>query len=279
MITISELYTYPIKSLGGIQLKEVQLTDRGFEHDRRWMLVDANNRFLTQREHARMALLQPTIANDCIEVCDKHNPVEKIRIPFVADSTEELAVTIFSDTCRAVSMSNEINQWFCRFLQIPCKLVYMPDDSLRKVDENFAKEPKNITAFSDGYPILMISKESLADLNSRLEETLSVNRFRPNLVIEGGLPYEEDSMEHFIINDLSFYGVKPCARCMITTINQQTTEKGKEPLKTLATYRMKNNKIYFGQNVIAESIGQLKTGDQLTLKKMSENPVFANIYT
>lgn len=276
MITISELYIYPIKSLGGIQLKEVRLTDRGFEHDRRWMLVDANNRFITQREHASMALLQTAMASNGIEVYHKDNQGEKIVIPFLADSTEKLAVTIFTDTCQAIIVSNEINQWFSRYLQTPCKLVYMPDDSLRKVDENFAKEPKNITAFSDGYPILMISKESLADLNSRLEEPLSVNRFRPNLVIEGGLPYEEDSMEHFIINDLSFYGVKPCARCMITTINQQTTEKGKEPLKTLATYRMKNNKIYFGQNVIAESIGQLKTGDQLTLKKMSENPVFAN---
>jgi uncharacterized protein len=277
MVTVSELYVYPIKSLGGIQLKEIQLTDRGFEHDRRWMLVDANNRFLTQREHARMALLQTAIANNGIEVYDKRNPGEKILIPFLADSTEEMAVTIFRDTCQAISLSNEINQWFSRFLQLPCKLVYMPDDSLRKVDKNYAKESNNITAFTDGYPILMIAKESIADLNSRLEEPLPVNRFRPNLVIESSLPYEEDRMEHFSINNISFYGVKLCARCMITTINQQTIEKGKEPLKTLATYRMNNNKIYFGQNVIAATVGKIKIGDNITLLKQAEHPIFNDI--
>jgi uncharacterized protein len=277
MATISELYIYPVKSLGGITVNEVQITDRGFEYDRRWMLVDANNRFLTQREHASMALLQTALVSKGIEVHQKNNPNEKIVIPFLFKQQEKIAVTIFDDICEAVTISNEIDRWFSSYLQIACKLVYMPDDSLRKVDSRYAREEKNITAFSDGYPILMLSKASLADLNGRLPEALSINRFRPNLVIDGVSAFEEDSMEHFTINDISFYGVKPCARCVVTTINQQTIEKGKEPLKTLATYRMKNNKIYFGQNIIPATVGKVKIGDNITILKQTVPAIFSNM--
>ncbi len=276
MATISELYIYPIKSLGGIQLNEVQLTDRGFQHDRRWMLVDANNRFLTQREQANMALLQTALVSNGIEVHYKNKPAEKITIPFLFEPKEKITVTVFADTCEAVIINNEIDEWFSRYLQIPCKLVYMPDDSLRKVDSHYAKKENDITAFSDGYPVLMLSKESLVDLNSRLPEALPMNRFRPNLVIEGVKAFEEDGMEHFMINETDFYGVKLCARCVITTINQQTIETGKEPLKTLATYRMKNNKIYFGQNVIAATAGKIKIGDTITILKKAEHTIFNN---
>lgn len=277
MPIISELYIYPIKSLGGIQVNEVQITDRGFEYDRRWMLVNANNRLLTQREHASMALLQTALVNDGIEVYQKNKPEQKALIPFAAEQKERINVTVFDDVCEAVIISSEINEWFSNYLQIPCKLVYMPDDSLRKVDSRYAKEERNITAFSDGYPILMISKASLADLNGKLSEVLPINRFRPNLVIDGVPAFEEDSMEHFTINGISFYGVKPCARCVITTINQQTIEKDKEPLKTLATYRMKNNKIYFGQNVIPATVGKIKIGDNVTILKQAEHTIFSSL--
>jgi uncharacterized protein len=276
MATVSELYIYPIKSLGGIQLNEVQLTDRGFQHDRRWMLVDANNRFLTQREQANMALLQTALVSNGIEVYYKKKPAEKITIPFLFDPKEKITVTVFADRCEAVTINDEIDEWFSRYLQIPCKLVYMPDGSLRKVDSHYAKKESDITAFSDGYPVLMLSKESLTELNSRLPEALPMNRFRPNLVIEEVKAFEEDGMEHFTINEIDFYGVKLCARCVITTINQQTIEKGKEPLKTLATYRMKNNKIYFGQNVIAATAGKIKIGDTITIQKKAEHTIFNN---
>jgi uncharacterized protein len=276
MATVSELYIYPTKSLGGIQLNEVQLTDRGFQHDRRWMLVDANNRFLTQREQANMALLQTALVSNGIEVYYKKKPAEKITIPFLFDPKEKITVTVFADRCEAVTINDEIDEWFSRYLQIPCKLVYMPDGSLRKVDSHYAKKESDITAFSDGYPVLMLSKESLTELNSRLPEALPMNRFRPNLVIEEVKAFEEDGMEHFTINEIDFYGVKLCARCVITTINQQTIEKGKEPLKTLATYRMKNNKIYFGQNVIAATAGKIKIGDTITIQKKAEHTIFNN---
>jgi uncharacterized protein len=277
MATISELYIYPIKSLGGIKVNEVQITDRGFQYDRRWMLTDTNNRFLTQREHTSMALLQTALADNGIEVHQKNNQNNKIAIPFAFDPKKKITVSVFDDICEAVTVSDEIDEWFSNYLQIPCKLVYMPDDSLRKVDSHYAIEEKNITAFSDGYPILMISEASLADLNERLEEALPINRFRPNLVIEGVAPFEEDNMKHFTINGMSFYGVKPCARCVVTTINQQTIEKGKEPLKTLATYRMKNNKIYFGQNVIPGAVGKIKTGDAINMVSRDENAIFSNM--
>jgi uncharacterized protein len=255
MATISELYIYPIKSLGGIKVNEVQITDRGFQYDRRWMLTDANNRFLTQREHASMALLQTVLVDNGIEVYQKNNADNKIVIPFVFEQKKKITVTVFDDICEAITINDEIDEWFSRY----------------------AIEQRNITAFSDGYPILMISEASLADLNGRLEEVLPINRFRPNLVIEGVAPFEEDSMKHFTINGISFYVVKPCDRCVITTINQQTIEKGKEPLKTLATYRMKNNKIYFGQNVIPGAIGKIKTGDAVNMVSRTENTIFSNI--
>ncbi len=145
----------------------------------------------------------------------------------------------------------------------------MPDSTERKVDPKYALQD-DITNFSDGYPILIIGQASLDDLNSRLADPLPINRFRPNIVFTGGTPYEEDGMEHFKINDLDFYGVKPSARCVVTTMNQETGIAGKEPLKTLATYRSKNNKVYFGQNVLMKGKGKINVGDPIEIIKQNQ---------
>jgi uncharacterized protein YcbX len=140
----------------------------------------------------------------------------------------------------------------------------MPDHSQRLVDFNYAQQ-NEITSFSDGYPLLIIGQASLDDLNQKLAQPLPMNRFRPNIVFTGGYPFQEDEMKAFEINDINFYGVKPCARCVITTIDQQTGEKNKEPLKTLSTYRMWDNKVYFGQNLLYNNTGTLHAGDKITL--------------
>ena len=274
MPSISGLYIYPVKSLGGISLDTVELTDRGFRYDRRWLLVDENNQFLTQRKHTQMALLQAAIADDGIEVYKKNNPSERIKFPFVTENKPGENVTIWDDVCEAVEVSKEVSQWFTDALAMNCKLMFMPDDSLRNIDPRYALDDNDITSFSDAYPVMLIAKESLDDLNERLDEKLPMNRFRPNLVIEGLEPYEEDLIKHFSVNAIDFFGVKLCSRCVLTTVNQQTGIKGKEPLKTLATYRSLNNNIYFGQNIIYKGKGTIATGDKVIVIERKEKPVF-----
>lgn len=268
MLTVSRLFIYPVKSLGGIEISSAVLTDRGFQYDRRWMLVDDNNQFITQRDFPRLALFQVNIIDEGLQVIHKPGK-EHILIPFRPLHNEYLFVTVWDDLCMAQPVSEEINDWFSKILSFPCKLVYMPDEVRRKVDANYASN-NEITSFSDGYPLLIIGQASLDELNRRLIEPLPINRFRPNIVFTGGIPHEEDVLKHFTINNINLYGAKPCARCTITTINHETAEKGKEPLKTLATYRMKNNNIYFGQNLLYEGSGEIKVGDEIKVVKKAD---------
>lgn len=260
MLTISELYIYPIKSLGGIAVTHSEVTDRGLKYDRRWMLVDEQNRFLTQREFPQMALLKVQIESDGLLVT--HHLNGSVSIPFKQHNPTKQQVVIWDDTCPGVFVSDEHDTWFSAALGIKCRLVYMPDDTRREVDQRYAPEG-SVTSFSDAYPFLIIGQASLDDLNSRLAEPLPMNRFRPNIVFIGGEPFEEDLMKHMRIENISFYGAKLCARCIMTTINQQTAVKAKEPLKTLASYRFKNNKILFGQNLIHEGTGIITVGDTI----------------
>lgn len=274
MPVISELYIYPVKSLGGIKINSAELTDRGFKYDRRWMLVDKDNRFLTQREHPLMALLQAEITNEGLKVFRKNNPSDFIIIPFADSTPERVTVSVWDDVCEAIQLSDELSNWFSDAIQLPCKLVYMPNDSLRKVDTRYAVNENDVTSFSDAYPVLIIGEESLQELNSRMINALPMNRFRPNIVIRGCVPFEEDTMRHFKINGIDFYGVKLCARCVLTTINQDTAERNKEPLKTLYTYRARNNNVYFGQNVLYHGKGTIRVGDEISIIEKTEVPVF-----
>jgi uncharacterized protein len=264
MLTVSELYIYPIKSLGGIALNTASLVERGFEHDRRWMLVDANNQFISQREINTMALLKVQLAEQGLLVTNISKPGEELLVPFQPTVEETEMVEVWSSRCRGQRVSDEADAWFSKQLGFAAKLFYMPDTTRRYVDGRYAHN-KEITSFTDGYPILLIGQASLNDLNSRLETPLPMNRFRPNVVFTGGTPFQEDFMKHFEINGIAFFGVKPCARCVMTTINQQTAEKAKEPLKTLSTYRLKNKKILFGQNVLHQGTGIISVGDTITI--------------
>jgi uncharacterized protein YcbX len=268
-LAISHLFIYPIKSLGGIEKQKVQITATGFKHDRRWMLVDENNMFLTQRTQPQMALLQVGENSSGIFVFHKQHPLQSITIPFAMEYPKKINVTVWDDVCDALEADEEVNSWFSDMLQINCKLVHMPDDTRRMVDKRYAAN-NEITSFSDAYPILMIGQTSLDNLNEKLTEVLPMNRFRPNIVFTGGHAHIEDEMAAFTIGGMNFLGVKPCSRCAITTIDQQTAVGGKEPLKTLATYRMKNNKIYFGQNVLQQQPGEIKVGDEIKIIKKQE---------
>ena len=266
MLTVTELYIYPIKSLGGIAVNSAKLTDRGFENDRRWMLVDTNNQFLSQREVNAMALLKVQLTEQGLLVKNSSVTGAELMVPFQPATDETIMVTVWSSHCRAQRVSDDADAWFSKQLGMACKLVYMPDTTRRYVDSRYAHN-KEITSFSDAYPLLLIGQASLDELNSRLPAPIPMNRFRPNIVFNGGTPFLEDSMKHFEINDITLFGVKPCSRCVITTIDQQTGEKNKEPLKTLSSYRLKHNKTYFGQNVVYEGRGIITIGDVITIRE------------
>lgn len=274
MLTVSELFIYPVKSLSGISVLSALVTERGFQYDRRWMLVNENNCFITQREISSLALLQITIIEEGLFVQHKQNRATFI-IPFQPQTNNFVTVQVWGDTCKAQLVNEEADKWFSEMLSFPCKLVFMPDTTRRRVDGRYAYN-NEITSFSDSYPFLLIGQSSLDDLNSRLKESLPINRFRPNIVFTGGEPFEEDILEHFTINDIHFYGVKLCARCIITTTDQQTAIRGKEPLKTLATYRAHRNNIYFGQNLLHKGAGTIKVGDAIKVVKRKSSIHFAN---
>jgi uncharacterized protein YcbX len=197
---------------------------------------------------------------DTLSVRHKHTRAS-IQVPFTPTGGL-CSVTVWDDTCEAQYVDKNADAWFSRMLSLPCRLVYMPDKTQRKVDPNYAYG-EEITSFSDGFPLLLIGQASLDDLNTRLEYPLTMERFRPNIVFTGGTPFQEDEMKEFQIGGITFYGVKPCARCVVTTIDPDKGEKGKEPLKTLSTYRQRDNKLYFGLNCLCDGRGRISIGTNI----------------
>lgn len=259
-LTLTHIYIYPIKSLGGISLQSARVEERGLQYDRRWLLVDKNGMFLTQREHPQMALLQVNVNNDVLEVSHKVKTISKLQIPISNDqSTGNIVAHIWNDVVIAKHLSKTIDEWFSDALGFKCQLVQMDNNSDRQTDTKYTPEPKQVS-FADAYPFLIIGQESLNNLNSRLKEPLPMNRFRPNFVFSGGDPFIEDTWRDFMIGSLKFKVVKPCARCVVTTVNQDTAEKGIEPLETLSKFRRIGNKVMFGMNVAGLGNGIVEVG-------------------
>ncbi len=256
MPIISELYTYPIKSLGGISLQNTYLDKFGLTMDRRFMLIDSHNKFMSQREIPELALFRLKFEQSGFTVEHMNHKNQEIIINIKTEQADkELNVQIWDDNVVAESTSNNIDTWFSDMLHTKVRLVQMPDRGIRQVDTRYAPEG-TMTAFSDGFPILLISQASLDDLNDKLlandTPKITMDRFRPNIVVSHTAAFEEDTWQNFQINGIKFTCAKPCARCIVTTINQQTAIAGKEPLKTLATYRKFENKVLFGQNITFE---------------------------
>jgi uncharacterized protein YcbX len=270
MLQLSEIWVYPVKSLGGIQLQESKVTDRGLELDRRWLLVDDDGRFLSQREHPVLALFKPEIAGDFLRIIHRTH-LESIDIPLrpvFLDAMPKIEVAVWDDTIDAFEVSQTATDWFTKQLGVSVRLVYMPQESERKLDPDYAITGAEINSFSDAYPFLIIGQASLDDLNSRLENPVLMNRFRPNFVFTNGEAFEEDTWREFSIGDVSFVGVKPCDRCVMTTVDQEKgVVSGKDPLKTLAKYRNFGNKVLFGQNVIGLGLGSVAIGDSVRVKR------------
>lgn len=267
MLSLSGIYIYPIKSLAGISLQSSFVEERGLKFDRRWVLVNESNLFFTQREFPEMALIKVTIGENGLHVQHKTKNVELLTVPFDFEHKEKSNVVIWNDTVTGEFYNNQIDQWFSDMLNIKCRLVKMPESTRRVVDKTYAKN--KIVSFADGYPFLIIGQSSLDDLNSKMGAPLPMNRFRPNLVFTGGKPYEEDNWKTFNIGKVKFRAVKPCARCVITTTDQETAQRAHEPLLTLSKYRKVDNKVLFGMNLVCESVGQVNVGDIIEPSKIS----------
>lgn len=255
-LVVSGLTIYPIKSCRGIELNTSQVELFGLKNDRRWMVVDAHGVMLTQRKISKMCLIQPVLSSTGLLL--KYPNVNSIDVD-TPTQNEKITVKVWEDECLAFDAGDKASKWLSNILSVQCRLVYFPDDEFRQVDLNYAKAGDK-TAFSDGFPLLLISQTSLDDLNSRIEQPVSMERFRPNIVVEGCEAFEEDMWKEIQIGEITFRIVKPCSRCVIPSINIETGEKEVEPLKTLVAYRKKKGKVFFGQNVIADGIGKIEVG-------------------
>lgn len=259
---LSEIWIYPIKSLPGIRMDRSVVGERGLEYDRRWMLVDEHGTFITQRKYPKMALLDVALSENGLELTSRMEPEERQLIPFRRISDETLIVKIWKDAVAARTVSDEADRWLSRQLGLPVRIVEMPELTKRRMNPRDSDHGELIS-FTDDFPYLLISEASLTDLNSRLEQKVSMQRFRPNFVVAGTEPYAEDSWKQIRISGVPFTVVKPCERCILINVHPDTAEKGPEPLKTLATYRKINKKIIFGQNLIRLEDGIVSEGDAI----------------
>ena len=252
------MHFYPIKGCKAIDLNSASVGAMGPEMDRRWMIVDSNGRFISQRQEPSMALIETEWKGNVLTVRVPNGPPHSI--PF-ANQGPKREVSIWDDICEAIDQGDAIAKWLSHFLGRECRLVFIPDDSKRRVNPKYAPNPDSIVGFADRFPFLLISEASLHDLNKRLEHPIPMNRFRPNLVVSGCGPFEEDTWKRIRIGNIIFKAAKPCSRCTVITVDQNTGEKGEEPLKTLATYRKMEKGILFGQNLVHENQGVLSVGE------------------
>lgn len=262
---VSELYLYPIKSARGIALPRAELDERGLRHDRRWMLVNPDGVFISQREAHRMALIDVALLADGLLISAP--AMASLRIPLVAEGTT-MPARIWRDVVAAVPVDRAADEWFSTFLDRSCRLVFMPPATQRVVDRTYVAEARMV-GFADAFPLLIIGQGSLDLLNERLhargEQPVPMRRFRPNLVIAGTRAHEEDEWLHVRAGAVDVDVVKPCARCVITTVDVETAEAGAEPLRTLSTYRKQGSKVLFGQNAAHRHSGAIAVGDAVTV--------------
>lgn len=264
---LNELIIYPIKSLAGIHLNHWQVNRTGLMYDRQWMLIDREGQFLSQRHLPKMTLFRIALTDTQLIVSAPNQSDLILELkPILGDTVQ---CQIWKDTCTAHLISKQADAWFSQFLNTDCRLVYLPHHQIRTVDQTYA-QPTDQTAFSDGFPFLLISQASLDSLNQAMQLQMGMNRFRPNLVISGCKPYEEDTWHEIKIGQIEFRLPKPCSRCLIPTIDPETGETSKEPLATLNRLRKSQNKVYFGQNALHNRSGILQVGDKVEILKTGE---------
>lgn len=259
---VKELYIYPIKSLAGISIQSAKAEEMGFEKDRRWMLIDEENQFITQREHTNLSQFYPEIKKDKIEISHYDSTHE-----FLIDESlnEPIFSKVWDDESKVVEVNKETSKWFSEALGFSCKLVKIINKGDRKHNSSRLNQTLNVS-LADGYPYLLIGSESVDQLNEKLKEKITIQRFRPNIVISSVVAHEEDFFDIFQIGNVKFKNAKPCGRCIMINNNPKTGVVLKEPLKTLSTYRTSNNNVFFGTNILCLNEGIIAVGDSLSFK-------------
>lgn len=262
---IAALFVYPVKSCRGVAVDQAFVTERGLQRDREWLIVDADGRFVTQREVPRLALILAAVTDTALRLDAPGMPTLQVALdargPF-------MSVTVFRDTFDAIDQGASAAQWLSAYVGQALRLVRFDASVRRYCNKAYAGETGAHTAFADGYPILVIGDASLADLNHRLDAPLPMNRFRPNIVLSGVDAYDEDHIDSIACGTVTLKLVKPCVRCQITTTDQATASVGIEPLPTLGTYRRNDTLggVTFGMNaIVAAGVGaRVNVGDALT---------------
>jgi hypothetical protein len=274
---VSELYIYPIKSCQGIKLDRAEVLEKGFVWDREMMVVTSRGKFLTQRQYPQLAKVRVSLIGEEVSLEVEDNSISPIT--FTATTIgNEIEVEIWDDKTTAIDQGDEVARWFNEVLALSrdkqCRLVRQSPRHPRNTQSN---KPVN---FADGYPYLMAATASLAELNQRIVEihqqpsqAISMNRFRPNIVIETQQPFIEDTWRKIQIGEIVFNSIKPCSRCIMTTIDQQSGVKNelREPLRTLGTFRQFGEQgVLFGEEMIPRNAGIVNVGDQLEVLELRE---------
>lgn len=271
---IKSLHIYPIKSTRAVDADTMAVEARGLAGDRRWMLVDADGKFITQRDYPQLARIQAEITASGLSISADGNPPLALAAPV---NGEQVNVKVWKHEGRAYAAPDEASAWFSHFLGIECRLVWQGDIP-RPTSAEWSQQGDEVS-FADGYPILVTTTASLADLNRRMDAPVPMDRFRPNIVIECDEPWAEDTWRVLKIGDVELELVKPCARCVVTTTDQATGEKNsRDPLKTLTQFRLASgDKIkgaIFGQNAIPRKTGTIHVGDMVEVLSVQAAPAF-----
>ncbi len=258
---LASIHVYPVKSCAGIQVDAWEVDEFGLRYDRRWMIVTPRGQFLTQRELPAFARVKVRISPPHLRISAPGQ--RELVVALDPMGGRPIATQVWEDPLTVVAPDHQADTWFSDYLGHEVMLAYMPRSVVRPVDARYAPDGGR-ASFADGFPFLLVGEASLADLNARLAEPVPMNRFRPNLVVSGSRPFEEDGWHDITIGGIPMQVVKPCARCVVTTTDQETLERGQEPLRTLATFRREEGKVMFGQNVVHYGAGTLRVGDVVT---------------
>jgi len=256
---LTGLHVYPVKSCRGLSLESVEVDERGPRHDREWMIVDEEGRFVTQRQEPRLALVDVALDGEALELSVEGTGRARAPLEPPPSDAPVRRVVVWRSTCDAVDEGDEAAGLLSEHLGRAVRLVRMAPAFRRRVNPDRVPDP-SFVGFADGYPFLLIGEASLADLNARLDAPLEMARFRPNLVVAGAAPYAEDGWQRFRLGGIPFEHAKPCDRCAIPTIDPATGRRGREPLATLARYRRGGDSVLFGVNLVHRAPGTLHLG-------------------
>lgn len=248
---VDALYVYPLKSAAGIRLAEAELDRRGIRWDRRWMVVDPEGKFVTQREEPRLSRVRTALEAEGLVL--SWSDGSRVMVPYEPAGGSRLTARVWKDDVEAMRLP-EPSAWLSSRLGSELSVVFMAEEAERT-------HRGRTIGFADAYPLLVLGRASFDDLAARVEDPLVIERFRPNLVIGGGAPYAEDAMPGLRAGEVHLELVKPCARCTITTVDPATAERSKEPLRTLATYRTVGHEVMFGMNAVHDAPGIIRQGD------------------